>query len=55
MALALVLFMALPLAFLIAVDHLENKARTKAEIRQELRKLDKLKTEIETLLNSKKE
>lgn len=45
-ALALVLFMALPLTVLIAIDHLENKAKTKAEIRREINELKRLKEEV---------
>lgn len=45
-ALSIVLFMALPLAILISVDHLEQKARMKAEIRKEIRELKKLKDEL---------
>jgi hypothetical protein len=54
-ALSIVLFLALPLAILISVDHLEQKARSKAEIRQEIRKLQKLKDEVERLLKTQKE
>lgn len=54
-ALSIVLFMSLPLAILISVDHLEQKARSKAEVRQEIRKLQKLKDEIEILLKTQKE
>jgi hypothetical protein len=48
-ALALVLFLALPVTVLVAIDHLENKARTKAEIRKELNELKKLKAELKGL------
>lgn len=51
-ALALVLFMALPLALLISIDHLENKARTKAEIRKEINELKKLKDEVRKEINN---
>lgn len=54
-ALSIVLFMALPLAILISVDHLEQKAKAKAEIRQEIRKLQKLKDDVERLLKTQKE
>ncbi len=54
-ALALVLFLALPVTVLVAIDHLENKARTKAEIRKELGELKKLKAEIKELTAKQKE
>lgn len=54
-ALSIVLFLALPLAILISVDHLEQRAKAKAEIRQEIRKLQKLKDEVEILLKTQKE
>jgi hypothetical protein len=54
-ALALVLFLALPVTVLIAIDHLENKAKTKAEIRKEINELRKLKAEIKDLSNTHKE
>ena len=51
-ALALVLFLALPVTVLIAIDHLENKAKTKAEIRKELGELKRLKDEVRKELNN---
>jgi uncharacterized membrane protein (DUF106 family) len=54
-ALSIVLFLALPLAILISVDHLEQKARAKAEIRKEIRELRKLKDEIERMSKMQKE
>lgn len=51
-ALALVLFLALPVTVLIAIDHLENKARTKAEIRKEIGELKRLKDEVRKELNN---
>jgi hypothetical protein len=54
-ALSIVLFLALPLAILISVDHLEQKARAKAEIRKEIRDLKRLKEEIERMAKTQKE
>jgi len=51
-ALALVLFLALPVTVLIAIDHLENKARTKAEIRKEIGELKRLKEEVRKELSN---
>lgn len=51
-ALALVLFLALPVTVLVAIDHLENKARTKAEIRKEIGELKRLKDEVRKELNN---
>lgn len=54
-ALALVLFLALPVTVLVAIDHLENKARTKAEIRKEIGELKRLKAEVQELNRRQKE
>jgi BarA-like signal transduction histidine kinase len=54
-SLALVLFLALPVTVLIAIDHLENKAKTKAEIRKELGELKRLKAELKELSRIQKE
>lgn len=45
--LAFVLFMALPLAMLISVDHLEEKKKSRAEVRAEIRKSEKVRKELE--------
>jgi hypothetical protein len=45
--LAVVLFMALPLAILISVDHLEQKQKSRAEVRAEIRKSEKVRKELE--------
>lgn len=51
-ALSLVLFLALPLAMLISIDHLENKAKAKAEIRKEINELKRLKEDIRKELSN---
>ena len=53
--LSLVLFLALPLAVLITVDHLAMKTRTKAEVRAEVQKMKELRKQIEEEMDSKKE
>jgi uncharacterized protein YlxW (UPF0749 family) len=58
-ALSIVLFMALPLAILISVDHLEQKAKMKAEVRKEIRELknlkEELRKEVEHVANSRRD
>lgn len=45
--LALVLFLALPLAALIAVDHIKTKALMQAEVRNEVKKMRELRQRLE--------
>lgn len=44
--LAFLLFLALPLSMMVLIDHLEMKAKTRAEVRVEIRKLRKLEEEF---------